>query len=147
DHGGTSGQSFPAPIESTGAERASSVDYLMTDFRMRAVHAAIEMTVQNNPAANPSSDSDVDEPRLVSSRAPACFSQPRRIGVVFESNRNMEVALQIVHQALAAPLWKKIVVTETPGKRVDRTGCADADTCDGQPCCLHGLPQHVCDES
>src|SRR5258708_38153289 len=83
-HRGSSGQRFPAAVESAGALRAGSVDDVMADFGMRAVGAAIEMAVDDDAAADAGANSDVDQPRFTLAVAPCGFAQNRGVAIIVQ---------------------------------------------------------------
>ena len=101
---------------------------------MCSVDTAIELAIENDAAADSGSDGHVDEPRFASACSPTRFSQSRRISVVLKRHRHVKLSRQIIDQALPAPLWKKIQISEAPGEGINWTGRPDTDACNGYAC-------------
>src|SRR5690348_2421412 len=103
NHGGAGRQRFPTASEAAGALWTGRVDHLMSNLRMRAVNAAVELAVENDPTADAGADRDIDQASAVTARAPSCFGQGGRVAIVLKSRTQPESILQIANQALPAP--------------------------------------------
>src|SRR5258708_13778597 len=114
-------QRFPAAPEPARTERSSGIDDLVAKFGMSSTYAAIKVSVEDNPAANPGSNRDIDESRLALSGAPTCLGEIGGIGVVFQGNLNTEHASQVFHSILFAPPRSKINSPKPSRQRVLRT--------------------------
>src|ERR1700761_1239398 len=95
-HSGAGGERLPAAAKTTGAWRTACFDDLMRDLGMRAVDTAIEMSVQNDAAADASTYDDVDKARFISASTPCGLGQRARIGIVLYRYGDMELAREIV---------------------------------------------------
>src|SRR5258708_8723314 len=100
-------QRFPAAPEPARTERSSGIDDLVAKFGMSSIHTAIKVPVEDNPAANPGSNRDIDESRLVLSGTPTCLGESGGIGVAFQGYRHMEYARQVFPRILPSPPCKK----------------------------------------
>jgi hypothetical protein len=100
----------------------------MTEFGMSAIHAAIELTVQYNPAAYSSPYRNVNESRLIPSGSPARFGQSTRVRIVFQRHAESKHLAQVFHQILPSPLGKEIKITKLPSERIYWPRGANADS-------------------
>src|SRR5258708_22435926 len=114
-------QRFPAAPEPARTERSSGIDDLVAKFGMSSIHTAIKVPVEDNPAANPGSNRDIDESRLVLSGTPTCLGESGGIGVRFHGYRHMAYARQVFHRILPAPSGQKINFAKLSGEWVYRT--------------------------
>ena len=55
---------------------------MVANFRMRLIHATVDVSVENESRSNPGSDRHVDQAALVLAGAPACLSKSCGIGIV-----------------------------------------------------------------
>ncbi len=90
----SAGKAFPAAACPAGARGTGGVDDVVADLRVCAVHAAIELTVQDDPGADPGADGDKDKAPGTFSCSPSRFAQCSRIGIVLHGRRNAEALRQ-----------------------------------------------------
>src|SRR5437762_699427 len=95
-HGGTSGQRFPAAAEAAGALRAGRIDHMVTDFRMSAIHAAIQLAIKNDASADSGAYGDVNEARAIAACAPTGFGESGGIAIVFQRDFHAKDLSEIV---------------------------------------------------
>ena len=60
-HRRTAREAFPATVQGAVAEGSTGIDQLVAKFGMGAAHAAIQLAVLDNPAADPGTDRDIDQ--------------------------------------------------------------------------------------
>ncbi len=96
-HGRPRCQRFPAPAIAARAEWPRRIDYLVADFRMGAVHAAVEFSIQNNSPTDAGTQSHINQARLVFARAPARLAQRSGVPVIFHGGAYIENSRQIFH--------------------------------------------------
>src|ERR1700751_4398395 len=96
-HRRAGGERFPAAAKPAGARGAAHIEDLMRDLGMRTVDTTVEMAVENDAAANTGTYRDVDEPGLLTARAPGGFAKRARVGIVLHSNGNVELTREIVN--------------------------------------------------
>ncbi len=133
-HGGARGDCLPASAKAAGAFwAAGGIDYVVAEFGVGVIGAAVEMAVEEDASADAGADCDVDQARLVFACAPGGFSEGGGVGVVFEGGLDVEDLLQIRNNVLALPAGEEIHVSEFSGEGVDGAGAADADAGD---CCV-----------
>ena len=118
----------------------------MSNLRMRPLDTAIELSVENDAAANTCSDRDVDQPLAIASRPPTGFGKRGGVAVVFQRNPELEHLRQIFHRTFPTPSRQKIDIPEFAAHRIDRPGGSDSDTIQFCAGFLRGLAQHMCDQ-
>ena len=144
-HRRTGGQRFPAAAKSAGALRAGGIDYVMSDFRMSAVNAAVEFAVEHHAAADAGADGHIDQAGAIAAGAPSGLGEGGGVAVVFEGDADVENLRQIVDGIFSAPAGKKIDVAEFAADGIDRAGGSDADAGEFRARLLRGFTQHVRD--
>src|ERR1700720_3054044 len=98
----------------------------MPDFRMRAIHATIQLAIKNDPTADPGADGHIDESLLAATCSPGSFAEGRSVTVILQRHTHVERAGQIVDGIAALPGGQKIHVTKCSGEGMHPTGRADA---------------------
>ena len=76
---------------------------MVADFGMRHIHPAIELSVENDSAADARTHGDVNQSRFQFPRSPARFAQRRSVGIIFERDRHLEFAHQVLHRIISLP--------------------------------------------
>ena len=128
DHSRPRRQGLPTSLEAAGAKRTGRVDDVVANFRVRAAHSAIELSIENNPAADSGPDGHIDELRLTfpgaqlasaKAAASASFSSATCTRKRFAKSSTRHSPLHF---------RKKIHVTEPSGKRIHGAGRSNTDT-------------------
>jgi hypothetical protein len=146
NHRGPGSQRLPASAETAGAFRAGRIDDVVADFRMSTVDSTIELSVENDAAANSCTDCHVDEACTIAACSPSGFGEGSSVAIVFERDLHAEDLRKISDGTLAAPAGKKIDVAELSAHRIHRTRRPDPNASNLRASSLRRLAQHVRDE-
>src|SRR5437879_1061755 len=142
-HRRTGSEGLPTSAEATHAVRTGRIDNVMSDFRVRLVSAAVELAIENDPAANARSHRYIDQTFLVFSGAPASFGQGCGVGIVFHGHRDTENLRQILNRILSLPAGEKVDYADLPCEGINRTRGPNANTHDLDLRSLCHLMQHL----
>src|SRR5262245_5531213 len=115
---------------------------MMADFRMRTIHTAVELAIDDNAGTNSGSDRYINESRFISSGSPASFRQSGSIGIIFHRDGNAKDFLQIVYRILTAPVRKEIDITNFAGKWIDRSSRTNSDAGEFHSSIRNSITQH-----
>jgi hypothetical protein len=66
------------------------IEYLMTEFRMGAVHSTVEFSINKDSPADAGADCDINKGSARRRISPIRFAQRGRIGVVLNRDREIQ---------------------------------------------------------
>src|SRR5579872_235003 len=127
DHGRASRERFPAPVKTTYACWPGGLDHVMADLRVRTIHTAIKLSLENDAGTDTSSYGHVDQARLALPRAPRRLGQSCGIRIVFHCDAHPEASRQIDDGVVALPRGEEIDFSDLTRERIDRTSAPNPD--------------------
>src|SRR5262249_53709012 len=102
-HGRARGEGFPTSAKPAGTEWARRINGLVPEFGMSAPDTSIQLAIENNRAADPGADCDVNQARLPFPGSPGRFGERAGVGIVFDRHLHSECCCQIGYGILVAP--------------------------------------------
>src|ERR1022692_4577692 len=95
---------------------------MMSDFRMRLIHATADVTIENEARPDSRCNRHIDQPALILAGAPTFFSQSRGIGIVLHGHAHLKDLAQVPNWILAFPMGKEVDIADLARQRIDRSG-------------------------
>src|SRR6478735_1089253 len=100
---GAAGVLLEAAVLAAAAEDAVRYDAHVADLRADAVRAAVDLTVQHQPAADTGADGDQQQVLGVVAGAVHELAPRRGVGVVLDHDRELDALLELALEVLVAP--------------------------------------------
>ena len=104
------------------------VDQLMPAFGMRAIHAAIDFSIDDQGCADACADGDGVKSFCIASRALPVFAKCGGIGVIFKTHADVESFIKPLNDRDVAPTFKCVWIIDDAVDGIHWTCCADADS-------------------
>src|SRR6266581_509825 len=119
-------QGFNATALPTVTRWSVAVDSDVTAFRRRTGPPMVDTPIQNNPRADAGSNARIENISIAAPRAPLCFRQSCRVGVIVDFHTHVVEPAHFLSQREVMPDSKIRRVNDDARERIQRPGSTDS---------------------